>query len=113
MVRRRRHKQLLDGRMETTGYWKLKEEALDRTPWRNRFGIRPCSKADNRMIRIMIMVYQYEMLKKREIHDNKREIKIRSISVLSIGSFPEDCWFELLSLVVPRKYGFFTVCCAT
>jgi hypothetical protein len=34
----RRRKQLLDDLMETRGYWKLKEEALDRTLWRTRFG---------------------------------------------------------------------------
>ena len=33
----RRSKQLLDDLKETTGYWKLKEEALDRTVWRSRF----------------------------------------------------------------------------
>jgi hypothetical protein len=34
----RRRKQLLDDLKETRGYWKLKEEALDRTLWRTRFG---------------------------------------------------------------------------
>ena len=37
-IRGRRCKQLLDGLLETRGFWKLKEEALDRTVWRNRFG---------------------------------------------------------------------------
>ena len=32
-----RSKQLLDGLKETRGYWKLKEEALDRTLWRSGF----------------------------------------------------------------------------
>jgi hypothetical protein len=36
--RGRRHKQLMDDFKETRGYWKLKEEALDRTLWRTRFG---------------------------------------------------------------------------
>jgi hypothetical protein len=36
--RGRRRKQLLDDRMEKRGYWKLKEEALDRTVWSTRFG---------------------------------------------------------------------------
>jgi hypothetical protein len=31
-------KQLLDDLKEKRGYWKLKEEALDRTLWRTRFG---------------------------------------------------------------------------
>jgi hypothetical protein len=35
---RKRRKQLLDDLKETRGYWKLKEEALDRTVWRPRFG---------------------------------------------------------------------------
>ena len=33
-----RRKQLLDGIKEKRGYWKLKEEALDRILWRTRFG---------------------------------------------------------------------------
>jgi hypothetical protein len=36
--RGRRSKQLLDDLMEKRGYWKLKEEALDRSMWRTRFG---------------------------------------------------------------------------
>jgi hypothetical protein len=33
-----RRKQLLDDLKENRRYWKLKEEALDRTLWRTRFG---------------------------------------------------------------------------
>ena len=33
-----RRKQLLEALRERKGYCKLKEEALDRTPWRIRFG---------------------------------------------------------------------------
>jgi hypothetical protein len=36
--RGRRRKQLLDDLKEKTRYWKSKEEALDRTLWRTRFG---------------------------------------------------------------------------
>jgi hypothetical protein len=36
--RGRRRKQLLDALKEKRRYWKLKEEALDRTLWRTRFG---------------------------------------------------------------------------
>jgi hypothetical protein len=36
--RGRRRKQLLDDRKEKRRYWKLKEEALDGTLWRTRFG---------------------------------------------------------------------------
>jgi len=32
------HKEFLDDLKERTGYCKLKEEALDRTLWRTRFG---------------------------------------------------------------------------
>jgi hypothetical protein len=35
--RGRRRKQLLDDLKETTSYWKLSEEALDRTLWRTRY----------------------------------------------------------------------------
>jgi hypothetical protein len=34
----RRHKQLLDEFKGTSGYWKLKEEELERPVWRTRFG---------------------------------------------------------------------------
>jgi hypothetical protein len=34
----RRCKQLLDDLKEKRRYWKLKEEVLDRTLWRTRFG---------------------------------------------------------------------------
>jgi hypothetical protein len=36
--RRRTRKQLLDDLKEMRGYFKLKEEALDRSMWRSRFG---------------------------------------------------------------------------
>ena len=36
--RGRRRKKLLDDLKDRTGYCQLKEEALDRTMWRNRFG---------------------------------------------------------------------------
>jgi hypothetical protein len=35
--RGRKRKQILDGLKEKKKYWKLKEEALDRTMWRTRF----------------------------------------------------------------------------
>jgi hypothetical protein len=37
-IRGRRRKQLLDYLKEKRRYWKLKEEALDRTLWKTRFG---------------------------------------------------------------------------
>jgi hypothetical protein len=36
--RGRRRKQLLNDLKEKRRYWKLKEETLDRTMWRTRFG---------------------------------------------------------------------------
>ena len=33
-----RRKQLLDDFKATRGYWKLKEEAVDHTVWKSRFG---------------------------------------------------------------------------
>jgi hypothetical protein len=36
--RGRRHKQMLDDFKEKTRYWKLQEEALDRTLWRIHLG---------------------------------------------------------------------------
>jgi hypothetical protein len=44
--RGRRSKQLLDNLKEKRGYWKFKEEALDRTVWRTCvgrvFGVNKC-----------------------------------------------------------------------
>jgi len=37
--RGRRHKKLLDDLKDRRGYSHLKEEALDRTMWRHRFGV--------------------------------------------------------------------------
>jgi hypothetical protein len=37
-IRRRRHRKLLDDLKERRGYSYLKEETLDRTMWRVRFG---------------------------------------------------------------------------
>ena len=37
-IRGRRRKKLLDGLKDRRGYFHFKEEALDRTIWRNRFG---------------------------------------------------------------------------
>ena len=37
--RGRRRKKLLDDLKDRTGHSHLKEEALDRTMWRNRFGV--------------------------------------------------------------------------
>ena len=38
VIRGRRHKQLLDDLMTMKGYWKLKDEALDRAVWRTGSG---------------------------------------------------------------------------
>jgi hypothetical protein len=48
---RKRRKQLLDDRKETRGYWKFKEEALDHTQWRTRFGrgLWACRKTEYRI----------------------------------------------------------------
>jgi hypothetical protein len=37
-IQGRRRKQTLDSLKERRGYWKLKDEATDRTLWRTRFG---------------------------------------------------------------------------
>ena len=37
-----RRRQLLDVLKGKTGYWKLKDEAIDLTMWRSRFGKKKC-----------------------------------------------------------------------
>jgi len=50
--RGRRSKQLVDDLKERRGYSKLKGEALDRTPWRTRFG-RDCGAVLRQTILMM------------------------------------------------------------
>ena len=52
--RGRRRKQLLDDVKETIGYWKLKEETLDRALWRTRFG-RGCGPVVSHTMKLMRM----------------------------------------------------------
>jgi hypothetical protein len=52
--RERRHKQLLDDLKEKTGYWKLKEVALDRAMWRTMW---TCRKTDYRMNELKIEIW--------------------------------------------------------
>jgi hypothetical protein len=47
--RERRRKQLLDDLKEMSGYWKLKEKALDHSLERNLFG-RVCRETDCLMV---------------------------------------------------------------
>ena len=56
--RGRRSKQILDGLEEKREHWKLKDEALDRTVWRNRFWkmLCACRAADNIMTIMMMMM---------------------------------------------------------
>jgi hypothetical protein len=46
-IRERRRKQMLDNLAETRRYWKLRQEALDRTLYRSRFG-RDCGPVARR-----------------------------------------------------------------
>ena len=61
--RGRKRRKLLDGLKERRGYCHLKEEALDRTVWRARFGrgfgpvVRQTAKRMNIYIYIYIYIY--------------------------------------------------------
>ena len=54
--RGRRRKKLLDDLKDRRGYGHLKEEALDRTMWRNRFrrGFGPVVRLLNKVIKLII-----------------------------------------------------------
>jgi len=61
-VRRgRRHRKLLDDLKERRGYSDLKEKALDRTVWRNRFG-RGFGQSFDRLLMMMMMMMFLFML---------------------------------------------------
>jgi hypothetical protein len=59
--RGRRCKKLLDNFKTTTGYWKLKQEALDRTLWRTRFasGYGPVVRQTKKLINIIYILHTY------------------------------------------------------
>jgi len=59
--RGRRRKQLLDYLMEKREHWKLKEEALARTPWRTRFGRGSGPVVRHRMMRMIIKQYNIHL----------------------------------------------------
>ena len=53
--RGRRRKKLLDDLKDSRGYCELKEEALDRTAWRNQFG-RALDLSFDRLLMMMMMM---------------------------------------------------------
>jgi hypothetical protein len=73
----RRHKQLLDDVKEMTGYCKLKQEALDRTVRRTRFGrgCGPVVRLQNngmhcyigKLFRLLVKLYQKPPLDSRNV----------------------------------------------
>ena len=60
--RGRQRRQLLDDLKETRCYWQLKEEVLDRPPWRIRFGrgygpaVRLCDERMNIEYMLLIVI---------------------------------------------------------
>jgi hypothetical protein len=54
--RGRRRRKLLDDLKERRGYSHLKEEALDRTIWRNRFG-GGLDMSSDRLLRLLDYIY--------------------------------------------------------
>ena len=60
--RGRRCKQLLDDLMETSMYWKLKEEALDGSVWRIRFGrgCGPVARQTTKRINVHTRMHTYK-----------------------------------------------------
>jgi hypothetical protein len=62
--RGRRHKQLLDDLKEKRRYWKLKEEVLDRTVWRTRFGrgygpvVRQTTELNEMIVNVLVVPKQ-------------------------------------------------------
>jgi hypothetical protein len=66
----RRRKQLLDGVKERRGYWKLKQDVLDSTMWRTRFGRRNGPIEDRLRVecRNLIMILSRTNAYKLRIH---------------------------------------------
>jgi hypothetical protein len=87
----RRRKQLLDDFKETRGYWKLKEETLDRTVWITRFG-RGCGPACNKTESVMNSWPHTHAFWKVKVKLTLEQIM--NISALSLTSdVDEDGWW--------------------
>ena len=94
--RGRRRKQLLDYLMEKREHWKLKEEALARTPWRTRFG--RGSGPVVRQIRMMRMM----IIRQYDIHS------ANNIFLTTTANFKLDihqCQISMQRVYVTHKRG--------
>ena len=62
--RGRRHKKLLDDLKDRRGYSHLKEESLDRTMWRNRFGgdFEPVVRQNTELCYVYIFIFIFMYL---------------------------------------------------
>jgi hypothetical protein len=72
----RRRKQLLNDFKENRGYWKLKEEALDRTPCRAHFG-RGSEPVAGRTTELMMNKQHDQMVAKLAVYLLSEERKDR------------------------------------
>ena len=91
----RRRKQLLDGVKERRGYWKLKQDVLDSTMWRTRFGRRYGPIEDRLRVecRNLIMILSRTNAYKLRIH-LLHQRRVRHIKML------QGCKVEHISVRV-------------
>ena len=59
--RRRRRKQLLDDLKGKRGYWKLKQEAVDRTVWRTGCGPVVRQTLEILLLLLLLLIYFYHL----------------------------------------------------
>jgi hypothetical protein len=73
----RTHKELLDNLKETRGYWKLKEQAPDRTVWRTGFG-RGCGP----VVRQTAQLNNFQQVEIWDFYDSGMESVISAFSAI-------------------------------
>jgi hypothetical protein len=115
--RGRRRKQLLDDHKETRVYWKLKEEALDRTLWRTRFGrgcgsvVRHCGMNEWTAVPVILQVCEnWTLTKPHETRSETAEMKVlRSVAAYAlcdhkiIQKTKEEMYTILMKLLYARE----------
>jgi hypothetical protein len=89
--RGRRRKKLLDDLKDRTGYSHLKEEALDRTMWRNRFGgdFGPAVRQNNEWIKVLSklgLVLQRHPVSAAALSDNTHSRVLFAVLALQLHS---------------------------
>jgi hypothetical protein len=101
--RGRRRKQLLDDLKENRGYWKLKEEALDRSQWRSRFG-----RGYGPVVRQTTEWMKTERQTSRHLKTDRQVCKCKLLYIIHFNEWAGSV-FEIPRLVSTLGHGYSTI----